>query len=99
MEGCTMGQILHGSARTTAAVRGLSVILCGARPYRWKRRDHRHGDRQGSFGSVAGRSEEHTSELQSLMRNSYAVSYLQNKKHPTLIRNNNTTYYLQKQNK
>src|SRR3546814_10439395 len=26
-----------------------------------------------------GRSEEHTSELQSLMRNSYAVSYLKNK--------------------
>ena len=32
---------------------GLSVILC-ARSYRWKRKDHRYGDRQGSFGSVAG---------------------------------------------
>src|SRR3546814_5776119 len=34
---------------------------------------HRHRDQR--------RSEEHTSELQSLMRNSYAVFYLQ-KKHP-----------------
>src|SRR3546814_2219725 len=30
-------------------------------------------------GSVSGRSEEHTAELQSLMRNSYAVFCLQNK--------------------
>src|SRR3546814_978424 len=33
----------------------------------------------GSFGSLAYRSEEHTSELQSLMRNSYAVFCLQKK--------------------
>src|SRR3546814_10082961 len=32
----------------------------------------RHGTLR-SFGAAAGRSEEHTSELQSLMRNSYAV--------------------------
>src|SRR3546814_9164116 len=32
--------------------------------------------------SSAARSEEHTSELQSLMRNSYAVFCLQKKKHP-----------------
>src|SRR3546814_7371591 len=34
----------------------------------------------GSDGSVAGRSEEHTSELQSLMRISYAVFCLKKKK-------------------
>ena len=32
---------------------GLSVILC-ARSYRWKRKDHRYGNRQGVIGSVAG---------------------------------------------
>src|SRR3546814_8393067 len=31
-------------------------------------------------GAIAGRSEEHTSELQSLMRNSYAVFCLKKKK-------------------
>src|SRR3546814_7715646 len=34
-----------------------------------------------SFAGIADRSEEHTSELQSLMRNSYAVFCLNNKKH------------------
>src|SRR3546814_9152046 len=35
------------------------------------------------------RSEEHTSELQSLMRNSYAVFCLKQKKHHTTTRGNN----------
>src|SRR3546814_8757346 len=43
------------------------------------RKRHRHAE-------VPGRSEEHTSELQSLMRISYAVFCLKNKKHT-----NNTT--------
>src|SRR3546814_9290792 len=34
-----------------------------------------------SFGKQRGRSEEHTSELQSLMRNSYAVFCLKKKTH------------------
>src|SRR3546814_1517316 len=34
-------------------------------------------------GKIRGRSEEHTSELQSLMRNSYAVFCLKKKKHKT----------------
>src|SRR3546814_3906657 len=38
-----------------------------------------------SFTSAASRSEEHTSELQSLMRISYAVFCLQKKKHTRLI--------------
>src|SRR3546814_10440900 len=46
---------------------------------------------EGGMGGVlviaVGRSEEHTSELQSLMRNSYAVFCLENKKQP----NNQTT--------
>src|SRR3546814_9558348 len=36
-------------------------------------------------GSGRGRSEEHTSELQSLMRNSYAVFCLKKKKHASLV--------------
>src|SRR3546814_6144585 len=45
----------------------------------WRRRDQRDplsaggADRLDAEGRVAERSEEHTSELQSLMRNSYAV--------------------------
>src|SRR3546814_2536566 len=38
--------------------------------------------RNGLIGSPETRSEEHTSELQSLMRSSYAVFCLQKKKHP-----------------
>src|SRR3546814_9740197 len=49
-------------------------------------------------GNRASRSEEHTSELQSLMRISYAVFCLKNKKtqHITLIHHNHNTtpYYL-----
>src|SRR3546814_3090192 len=40
--------------------------------------------------SVVGRSEEHTSELQSLMRISYAVFCLKKKKHKQIITNNAT---------
>src|SRR3546814_9920410 len=48
---------------------------------------------RGSLGlSAAGRSEEHTSELQSLMRISYAVFCLKKKKHtPTRYTHNHTT--------
>src|SRR3546814_2666610 len=38
------------------------------------------------------RSEEHTSELQSLMRNSYAVFCLKKKKHHTPIQDNNLSH-------
>src|SRR3546814_4541162 len=55
---------------------------------RRRRRQHqgRAGDRrrgrseQGEAGETDARSEEHTSELQSLMRNSYAVFCLKKKK-------------------
>src|SRR3546814_1215088 len=46
----------------------------------------RSGDERGPLQRVAGsRSEEHTSELQSLMRNSYAVFCLKKKKKQTQI--------------
>src|SRR3546814_6651980 len=46
-------------------------------------------------GPYAGRSEEHTSELQSLMRISYAVFCL-NKKTNNIIPQHNTAIYIQK---
>src|SRR3546814_2431164 len=39
-----------------------------------------HGQIEAEFSGIAGRSEEHTSELQSLMRISYAVFCLKKKK-------------------
>src|SRR3546814_4907347 len=45
----------------------------------------RHGDRDRSAGAADARSEEHTSELQSLMRISYAVFCLKKKKTPTAL--------------
>src|SRR3546814_1002199 len=48
--------------------------------------DHQVTDRRGrQLAAVAQRSEEHTSELQSLMRISYAVFCLKKKKHNTKI--------------
>src|SRR3546814_10349526 len=45
---------------------------------------HQHGNPPGADGpEEQGRSEEHTSELQSLMRISYAVFCLKKKKHTT----------------
>src|SRR3546814_1430914 len=52
-----------------------AVLLHVARPERPARGGRRTGDRP----SAAGRSEEHTSELQSLMRISYAVFCLKKK--------------------
>src|SRR3546814_7031712 len=52
----------------------------------WRRRDRR---RPPCGGRGLSRSEEHTSELQSLMRNSYAVFCLKKKKN---TKNTNKTY-------
>src|SRR3546814_4444315 len=52
-------------------------VSAGTAPRLWLRRDRR--DRLGR--RRRGRSEEHTSELQSLMRISYAVFCLKKKKH------------------
>src|SRR3546814_8138838 len=48
----------------------------------------------GGSASRSSRSEEHTSELQSLMRNSYAVFCLKTKKHTLHIYNHCTTILL-----
>src|SRR3546814_2053283 len=54
-----------------------------------------HPERPSGAGRMAGRSEEHTSELQSLMRISDAVFFLQKKKPNDIntyrMRNNDTT--------
>src|SRR3546814_4480345 len=47
-------------------------------------------DREGPAGAI--RSEEHTSELQSLMRTSYAVFCLKQKTHHTTLTHHFTTY-------
>src|SRR3546814_4523948 len=68
----------HGTARCPG-LDGLSVFLAGEvaahRADRLSQRQHHH--------SRGRRSEEHTSELQSLMRNSYAVFCLKKKKKNT----------------
>src|SRR3546814_9085089 len=46
----------------------------------------------GGYGAAACRSEEHTSELQSLMRLSYAVFCLKQKKYPNKTTHNINTY-------
>src|SRR3546814_5596899 len=53
---------------------------------------HRSGDALG--GRRAGRSEEHTSELQSLMRNSYAVFCLKKKKNQRQFARSNPDKYI-----
>src|SRR3546814_1647785 len=63
---------------------------------RWRQRGKACGDRGSELGHLgifgraldlaAGRSEEHTSELQSLMRISYAVFCLKKKKQTRYIR-------------
>src|SRR3546814_5470920 len=58
--------------------------LASAAPRRDRRRDLRRRAGAGGTGYSANRSEEHTSELQSLMRISYAVFCLKKKKIRTI---------------
>src|SRR3546814_6027549 len=51
--------------------------------------DQEHRDR---MAGLANRSEEHTSELQSLMRNSYAVSCLKKTKHYKILTKNTRSH-------
>src|SRR3546814_2876855 len=65
-----------------AAVGGDAAALLEAAIDRGLRRDHAHRPRRAALGArqrCAVRSEEHTSELQSLMRISYAVFCLKKK--------------------
>src|SRR3546814_4829204 len=66
--------------------------------FRFRRRFRRHGARALQLGDVLrledGRSEEHTSELQSLMRISYAVFCLKKKNNNTITtRHIKLSYY------
>src|SRR3546814_2408103 len=68
----------HGARRAVAVVDADHREACGARrEHRQERRDPREA---GPVADARGRSEEHTSELQSLMRISYAVFCLKKKK-------------------
>src|SRR3546814_7341591 len=57
-----------------------SALCIGAAPIVRERQDTLGGAPAGIFLAPVGRSEEHTSELQSLMRISYAVFCLKKKK-------------------
>src|SRR3546814_5147456 len=59
--------MLSGFAGVPVSVAELQNWICGRTP------PPRHSEGLNDPLSVAARSEEHTSELQSLMRNSYAV--------------------------
>src|SRR3546814_10593000 len=68
------GRHLHTPARRGAAAQGASFIPAPPLARGTERADDRPPRRKG-------RSEEHTSELQSLMRTSYAVFCLKKKQH------------------
>src|SRR3546814_8308035 len=68
---------------TVTAIRhGLPLAECGAHLFRNGERHLRTRRALGNIHSRVARSEEHTSELQSLMRNSYAVFCLKKKNNP-----------------
>src|SRR3546814_4709670 len=74
---------------------GAPVLLLEQNRARWDQRLIRRGlaalDRADTLGGTRGRSEEHTSELQSLMRISYAVFCLKKK---TKKQSNEEGYYI-----
>src|SRR3546814_5304922 len=72
-----------GAADSVSRVRGDHLIYFRLHIYRYRHRIHTDTGRpsqQYPGADHAGRSEEHTSELQSLMRISYAVFCLKKKK-------------------
>src|SRR3546814_3944634 len=71
-------RVVQGAA--AAIVTPASLALIGATYPRSERSQAIGVWAAASALTTAGRSEEHTSELQSLMRNSYAVSCLKKKK-------------------
>src|SRR3546814_1420202 len=70
-----------GASRLHPALRGARPVHRELRPRGGRRRRRRDGRHPGPAGR---RSEEHTSELQSLMRISYAVFCLNKKTHHTI---------------
>src|SRR3546814_10220769 len=73
----TLFRSLH--AGPADAGRGRAVVGCGVRRRHAPARLLERGRPAASPGTACARSEEHTSELQSLMRNSYAVLCLKKK--------------------
>src|SRR3546814_5400397 len=70
----------------------LPVAFCGGRTENWAPVPGAMlATRPGSSTPGSARSEEHTSELQSLMRISYAVFCLKKKKETTLVTTNKLT--------
>src|SRR3546814_1493816 len=89
-------QIFGGGAHAAGRVdlQDFMVTAVGAADYEqaldWTAEVYRAaGDLMREAGLLAGRSEEHTSAPQSLMRISYAVLCLKNKTHATTCTNNN----------
>src|SRR3546814_2198105 len=76
----------HGSDAARPRPAAVRARASSGRPMPWRRAPHSEPPRGQSAASprsdslYAGRSEEHTSELQSLMRISYAVFCLKKKK-------------------
>src|SRR3546814_10944699 len=90
--GCRHGHVRPDAVRsrgdrgTAAGRRGRSRHRQHVRS-RWRRRKDRDRHLHARAGAHRRRSEEHTSELQSLMRISYAVFCLKKKKNNTSINN------------
>src|SRR3546814_3359647 len=72
--------LFRSRARQTLSSDGLSPARRHARNAGGARDDRRENGRAALSGAAWSRSEEHTSELQSLMRISYAVFCLKKKK-------------------
>src|SRR3546814_10336594 len=74
----------HHRRRHSGATAHKAAAQCGGTPCgRREKDDHRQQRRKAETGISDSRSEAHTSELQSLMRNSYAVFCLKNKTNTT----------------
>src|SRR3546814_6505192 len=82
---CSSDLIEYLPARRVAEIAGENRRILGERDLRQPTADDRFADILGEFArALRPRSEEHTSELQSLMRISYAVFCLKKKNKNTL---------------
>src|SRR3546814_8255866 len=98
----SVGHLVGRHAVTAAEIAGLDhrqpqVAQRAAEAVERKRRRVDHGVHAGSPCGALGRSEEHTSELQSLMRISYAVFCLKKKNTNKSKNHTNINYNMQQQ--